>query len=219
MEEHDHRQITHRQDAGDDLDRQLDTALAKYAQIEPRAGLENRVLATLHAERSRVPQRAWWRWSVAGAVAVVVVVVALVLAWRSGKFHGRETAHRPSISAPAVSAPGLESAGSGVGPEAGKNDDHPPAPGPAPKHFVHGAHATAVASANPKLDQFPSPQPLSEQERLLENYVAKYPERAVLLARARFEALQRDQLEEMNAFPSRDRTTDLKERDNDTAER
>jgi hypothetical protein len=72
---------------------------------------------------------------------------------------------------------------------------------------------------NPKLSQFPSPQPLSEQERLLENYVAKYPERAVLLARARLEALQRDQLEEMNAFPSRDRTTDLKEWDNDSTER
>lgn len=209
MEEHDHKEVTGRQDAGDDLDRRLDAALAKYAQVEPRAGLENRVLATLHAERSQVPQRAWWRWSVAGVVAVVVVVV-VVLAWRNGKFHGREIAIRPSISVPAVSAPAAE---------LGKNDGHPPAPGPAPKHVMHRAHATAVASANPKLDQFPSPQPLSEQEKLLENYVAKYPERAVLLARARFEALQRDQLEEMNAFPSRDRTSDLKERDNDTTER
>lgn len=213
MEEHDHKQVTDRQDAGDDLDRLLDAALAKYAQVEPRAGLENRVLATLHAERSQVPQRAWWRWSVAGAVAVVVVV-AVVLAWRSGKFHGREIARHPSISAPGVELPA-----SGAGPEAGKSDDHPPAPGPAPKHILHRAHATAVASANPKLDQFPSTQPLSEQEKLLENYVAKYPARAVLLARARLEALQRDQLEEMNAFPSRDRTSDLKERDIDTTER
>jgi hypothetical protein len=51
MEEHDHEQVTDRQDAGDDLDRLLDAALAKYAQVEPRSGLENRVLATLHAER------------------------------------------------------------------------------------------------------------------------------------------------------------------------
>jgi hypothetical protein len=209
MEKHDHKQVTDCQDAGYDLDRRLDAALAKYAQVEPRAGLENRVLATLHAERSRIPQRAWWRWSVAGVAAVVVVVV-LVLAWRSGKFHGREIAIRPSVSVPGAELPT---------PEAGKNDGHPPAPGPVPKHVMHRAHATAVASANPKLDQFPSPQPLSEQERLLENYVAKYPERAVLLARARWEAVQRDQLEEMNAFPSRDRTTDLKERDNDTTER
>lgn len=213
MEEHDHKQVTDRQDAGDDLDRLLDAALAKYAQVEPRAGLESRVLATLHAERLRVPQRAWWRWSVAGAVTAVVIVV-VILVWRSGKSHGQETAHRSSISAPGVELPG-----SGAEPEAGKNDDHPPAPGPAPKHIFHRAHATGVASANPKLDQFPSPEPLSEQERLLENYVTKYPERAVLLARARLEALQQDQLEEMNAFPSRDRTTDLKERDNDTTER
>jgi hypothetical protein len=214
MEEHDHKQVTGRPDAGDDLDRRLDAALAKYAQVEPRAGLENRVLTTLHAERSRLPQRVWWRWSVSGAVAAVVVVV-VVLAWRSGKFHGRELAIRPSISVPAVSAPAAEL----PTPEVGKNDDHPPAPGPVPKHVMPRAHATAVASANPKLDQFPSPQPLSEQEKLLENYVAKYPERAVLLARARFEALQRDQLEEMNPLPSRDRTSDLKERDNDTTER
>jgi hypothetical protein len=217
MEEHDHKQVTARQDAGDDLDRLLDAALAKYAQVEPRAALENRVLATLHVEGSRVPQRAWWRWSVAGAVAVVVVVV-VVLAWRSGKFHGREIAIRPSVSVPALSATGVELPVSGVGPEGGKNDGHPPAPG-LPKHVMHRAHTTAVASANPKLDQFPSPQPLSEQEELLENYVAKFPERAVLLARARLEALQRDQLDEMNVFPSRDRTTDLKERDNDTTER
>lgn len=214
MEEHDHKRVTDRQDAGDDLDRLLDAALAKYARIEPRAGLENRVLATLHAERSQVPQRAWWRWSVAGAVAVVVVVVA-VLAWRSGKFHGRQIAIRPSISVPTVSGPAAEV----PTPEVGKNDRHEPAPGPAPKHILPRAHATAVASANPKLDQFPSPQPLSEQERLLETYVAKYPERAVLLARARWEALKRDQVEEMNAFPSRDRTIDLKERDSDTTER
>jgi len=217
MKEHDHKQATDRQDAGDDLDRLLDAALAKYAQVEPRAGLENRVLATLQAERSRLPQRDWWRWSVAGAVAVVVVVV--VLTWRSGMFHGQEIAIHRSISAPAIPPPGVELPGSGVGPEVGKNDGHTPAPGPAPKHIMHRAHATEVASAKPKLDQFPSPQPLSEQERLLENYVAKYPERAVLLARARLEALQRDQLEEMNAFPSRSRTTDLNERDHDTTER
>ncbi len=68
----------------DELDRMLDAALAKYAAVEPRTGLEDRILANLRAERTRVPDRAWWRWSVAGALAAVVVV-ALALAWRSGK--------------------------------------------------------------------------------------------------------------------------------------
>ncbi len=54
-----------------------------------------------------------------------------------------------------------------------------------------------VAAASPKLDQFPSPQPLSEQEKILTNYVAQYPEHAVLIARARSEDLRRDAEEEL----------------------
>ena len=52
---------------------------------------------------------------------------------------------------------------------------------------------------NPKLDQFPSPQPLSEQEKILESYVANYPEHAALIARARAEELRRDAAEEMGS--------------------
>ena len=73
--------------------------------------------------------------------------------------------------------------------------------------------------APPKLDQFPSPQPLSEQEKLLQSYVAKYPEQAVLIARARTEALRQDQLEEMAAIPAPERTMDSTEERNGTAER
>jgi hypothetical protein len=71
---------------------------------------------------------------------------------------------------------------------------------------------------NPKLGRFPSPQPLSEQERLLQKYVAENPEQAVLLARARDEALRQDQLEEMKAFPYGG-ATDAGQRNNDTTER
>jgi len=79
-----------------------------------------------------------------------------------------------------------------------------------------------VVAATPRLDRFPSPEPLSEQERLLRNYVAQYPEQAVRLARLRSEALRQDQLEEMNAFPG-DRAPDSEERtdgrNNDTTRR
>ena len=67
-----------------ELDSALDAALAKYAAVEPRAGLEDRVLANLRIEQARMPVRAWWRWSVAGALAAVVFV-ALALAWRPFK--------------------------------------------------------------------------------------------------------------------------------------
>jgi hypothetical protein len=74
-------------------------------------------------------------------------------------------------------------------------------------------------AAAPRLDQFPSPQPLSEQEKILASYVEKYPERSVLLARARTEALRQDQLEEMKALPSRGWPTDSDDRNNETRPR
>ena len=67
-----------------ELDRTMDAALAQYSAVEARDGLEERVLATLHAERARVPERSWWRWSIATAVAIVLIVAAVV-ALRSGK--------------------------------------------------------------------------------------------------------------------------------------
>ena len=42
----------------DEFDRMLDAALAKYAAVEPRTGLEERVLANLRAEQARVPDHA-----------------------------------------------------------------------------------------------------------------------------------------------------------------
>jgi len=57
-------------------------------------------------------------------------------------------------------------------------------------------HSKPVAPAIPKLDQFPSPQPLSDQERILASYVMNYPEQAALVARARAEILRQDREEE-----------------------
>jgi hypothetical protein len=54
----------------------------------------------------------------------------------------------------------------------------------------------------PKLDQFPSPQPLSEQEKILANYVARFHDEALLVARARSESLQRDREEDMRQAES-----------------
>ena len=44
------------------LDRELDAALAQYGAGEPRAGLEQRVLTNLRAERKKIASRTWWRW-------------------------------------------------------------------------------------------------------------------------------------------------------------
>jgi hypothetical protein len=177
------------------FNRELDAALANYAAAEPRPGLEDRVLANLRAERPRVTDRAWWRWSVASALAVIVIMT-LALAWRSGKPSHPVVADHSTSAAQTTKEPATQ-----VVSNDSANDVRPQASDPAKRRATRSVRREAVAAATPKLDQFPSPQPLSEQERILQSYVAAYPEEAVLIARARSEALQRD-LEEMKALAS-----------------
>jgi len=195
----------------DPLDRELDAALAKYAAVEPRAGLEERVLANVRAERGRVSDRAWWRWGVASAVALAAVVMVVTLAWRSHTQRAPVIVEHPSTATPRVEQPGPRVASNRA--ENGTNSL------PRTRRVVRRAPASAVAEAHPKLDQFPSPQPLSEQEKILASYVEDYPERAVLLARARTEALRSDQIEERQASTAGAWTPDLEVRMNDTTQR
>jgi|SRR5579863_1646159 hypothetical protein len=175
----------------DALDHELDSALRKYTSVEPRAGLENRILANLQAERGRAPHRAWWRWSIAPwALALAAAVIVATLALRSSTQRTPVIADHPSAPTPSAKQPRPQLASNG--PEAGM---HPPAP--IPSRAIRHANSAAVADAHPKLNQFPSPHPLSEQEKILADYVAQYSDQAVLIARARSAALQQDQLEEI----------------------
>jgi|SRR5580658_829937 hypothetical protein len=208
----------------DELDSALDAALAKYAAVEPRAGLDGRILANLRAEPARVRDRSWWRWCVAGALATVVVV-ALALAWRSGKpsrpivaNHSSPTTQASKEQATKVTSTG----GANERPLHASNLARRPTTDPVRRATVVAANPTPDRPQldQPKLDQFPSPRPLSEQEKILQSYVAQYPEKAVLIARARSEALQRD-LEEMkmNAFAYGQQRADSEEQNHDTTER
>ena len=192
-----------------ELDPALDAALANYTAAEPRAGLEARVLANLRAQPERAPHRSWWNWRAAGAVATVVVV-ALAFAWNSGRpSHPAVTANH--VSPPAQSPMKEEK-------QAVSNLSSKQVRPRQPSTAVN-ARVKAVAAANPKLDQFPSPQPLSEQEKLLQNYVAQYPEHAVLVARALTRAIPPDQLKGVTAFPSSDEAPDSPDQNDDTRER
>jgi len=174
---------------GIDLDRTLDAALEKYAAVEPRAGLEDRILANLRAAQKESPVRSGWRWHAVAAVAVLVIVVAVV-ALRSGRpSHPAIAKHPPATEAPlrqtAVAAPaGAENA---VHPQTRRMVAKVVSPTPPP----------ADVAAVPKLDQFPSPQPLSQQEQMLASYVAQFRPQAVLIARVMNEELQRDRIEVM----------------------
>jgi hypothetical protein len=174
-----------KQSRGDELDRVLDAALAKYAAVEPRTGLEERVLANL---RSATPlaNGAWWKWSLAAALAAVLLIV-ITLAWRS------RAASHPAANHPTST----EHRNGGREKDVAHHDANstPRRPRLAPR--THAPGSAPVVADVPKLDQFPSPHPLSEQEQILASYVAQFHDEAVLVARARTEAMERDREQEM----------------------
>lgn len=193
-----HEQIAGRSNqAMDPLARELDAALSKYAAVEPRAGLEDRILANLRAQGQQAQFRAWWRLELAGALAVIAIV-GMSLAWRAGRSPHLPMANRPTAT------------------EQIRRPANPPAAVArerlvenTPTRATHSGGATAVrrtappaqavAEVDPKLDVFPSPQPLSEQELALAQYVRNFPTDAKLVAQEQ-EASEREVLAKMQAL-------------------
>src|ERR1700722_11674475 len=132
-------------DIKDQLDPELDAALAKYAAVAPRAGLEERVLANLQSRSTKDSRFAPSFWYAAGVLAVVVI--ALALAWRSSLHHALPIATHPPTAAPNL----IQSGSQGVT-EVGTNGALPHSLKPPVKHGKPGTHATTVAAANPKLE-------------------------------------------------------------------
>lgn len=172
------------------LDHEIDSMLKRYS-AEPRAGLEERVLANLQIERERIPARGWWQWTTVAVLATLLLAASIIF-WRSTqgrRDHSARTSQTMQDDAgnriPAMASQGAN----GVPILESTSEKKKPA--------AHFSRHPAALSAGPKLDQFPSPQPLSEQEKILESYVANYPEHAALIAQAREDALRRDMAEEM----------------------
>jgi hypothetical protein len=171
--------------AMDPLDPMLDAALAKYAAVEPRAGLEERVLVNLRAERARAPERSWWRWGFAAAI----LVIGAALAWRTAKPSHPVLVNRPAETQPAATqASQTANAGAEV----------VPVSVPPMRKQSRRPISTKLA-ADPKLDVFPSPRPLSEEELALARYVRNFPSDAKLVALAQA-ASEREVLARMQAL-------------------
>ena len=165
------------------LDLVIDAALAKYASIEPRAGLEQRVVANLRAGEAQVAHRAWWIWGFLGTLALALVVF-VALAWRV------------SIAAPPALAvhvpnPRLTPA-SPESRRTARSARHTLRQRP----ILKTPRERETVASNPKLDVFPSPLPLSEQEKLLSLYVEQNPEHAALVAEARMADLEQQSNEQ-----------------------
>jgi hypothetical protein len=171
--------MNHQDPETNKLDRELDAALAKFAADEPRTGLEERVLANLRAEQKRAPEHSWWRWPVLGATAAVVMVVAVSLLWKPGKPTPDITVYHPATTVQGDKQTGMHIAAKDTGTPA-----HRAVPTATKRPTRPGVrHPQALVASGPRLDQFPSPRPLSEEEKLLVRYVQDFPHEAVMIAK------------------------------------
>lgn len=162
----------HDKDEFNDL---LAGSLKRYGEVEPRAGLEGRVLARL-AEETHTNSHWAWMWVPATTCACLLAVVVWI-----GIVGKRE---RPHIGREAtkVLTKGnrLETA------EVRSQMDKPR------RLRTHEVRKTPlqVANTTPRLEHFPSPRPLSEQEKLLVAYVREYPKQAAEVAQEQSEREQ-----------------------------
>jgi len=144
------------------VDELLDASLKQYRAEEPRAGLEMRVLAGVRS-RQGAARRRRLVWALAAGAGMLAAIVLVLHSARSPRREPVVTASAPRQAAKTAASPG--SADSRVwsprlvqGPR-----EKPRTPKP-------GARATK------RPEQFPTPMPLTEQEKLLLTYFANTTE-------------------------------------------
>ena len=180
-------------------DRWLDDALALYMKAEPRPGLEGRVLARVAVARRESSGEPWW-WAALAFSMAAVLTVGLLWRWAG------EPTQIPKNRLATIASPTAKKYGAESGRSANERKNHSPhsrSSSAGKREANRGFRVDALqAGAPPKLDQFPSPAPLSEQEQILMRYVARYPENAAVVAQALAEALQPDREAEATEAPS-----------------
>lgn len=146
----------------DDLDLQLDKALATYADPEASPHLAAHILAAIAPARPAVPHRRWQPWAIA-IPAFAALLLAMFLPLR------RSHEHQPP--SPAAAAP------------------HIPGPIAPPPHPVAASHlpqtaakarrapiqSPVVDASLPKQEVFPMPTPLTPQEQALVALATRNP--------------------------------------------
>ncbi len=152
------------------VDRLLNEALAAQP-AEPRAGLEERILANLRAQPHPRP---WWQWAPLSVGAAAVVLLAVLFGvWHGSQTRVPESEVRVAERAPAVAPPTAPAA-----PLVARHDQPKRA---AAKPRV--AATTTVARAEPRGAVFPSPVPLTPEEQLLIALAQRNRCEALLIAR------------------------------------
>ncbi|MGD0127384.1 MAG: hypothetical protein ABSF46_18635 [Terriglobia bacterium] len=137
----------------------LEASLKRYGGEEPRAGLEMRLLAGVRSRQGTARRR-----RLVWALAVCAGILAsIVLALHSAHAPTRNRVTSASVPRPTVKpTAGLGSADSRIW-----------SPRFAQGHAEKPRTARPAVRATQRPEQFPSPMPLTEQEKLLLKYFAK----------------------------------------------
>jgi hypothetical protein len=157
----------------------LDAALKQYSAAEPRPGLETRILANLASARKPKPSLLGFpraAWLAAAALVLLAVSVGVLR-------HRREPIQVRTVTPLTAPLPQPQEFASAAKPA------RPVVTRPAVKVVEASQHQRPAAPpATPRLDRFPRPAPLSEQDRLLLAYVDNTPRAEILATTARLTA-------------------------------
>jgi len=170
-----------------EVERWMNAALSQHSNVEPRTGLENRILANLQSERTRLALQSRWWWTAGTVVLAAAIVVAMWLGEGSVRRSPPRTVESPAMTH-------QEDAGVSKPPARPRQGDRRAIAAP-PKRLEERASRHSSPGKAPKLDQFPSPAPLNEQEQMLARYVEDFPQRAALIARSQTDLRKQDELE------------------------
>jgi hypothetical protein len=157
------------------IDEMLDSLLAKYSSAEPRLGLETRILANLTLANprdgeGREASHGWWnfKWLWVGAVLAAVIVAGVLI---GGKRHVAPPDKTVVQTAPpAVEEPEIQRSSPATAIAVPRRR----------KTFIEPRPQNTTLALSQRPAVFPTPTPLSEQERLLLSYYSRTPREEVI---------------------------------------
>ena len=149
------------------IDELLDASLRRYASDEPRAGLENRILANVRAADHAARRRSVWVWAIAASAAALVIVAVESYISYYQPVPVRAPAPVATTNPGPIPTPQINVA----------SQTETAKPGAAAKRTLAQRHGVTERNQQDlalarRPEQFPTPAPLSEQEKLLLAYVA-----------------------------------------------
>jgi hypothetical protein len=162
----------------DELNRLLDDALTTYSRREPQPGLEQRVLDAIRAAPP-APKFIFPRWAFAALAAACLLILAITL-----RLHRTSSPPPTTWNLPAPAVPA-----------------QPQTAQRAPEYKIAkkspGKHLSL-----PKRQEFPSPAPLTNEERALLAFVARAPAEArEVLMSAQQQSIEPIRIEQIHIQP------------------